>query len=222
MVAGDLLNRGLILNRQSSERGGTFIVTGMLRSGTSLVASILQRAGIFIGSEINDIVFEDEEIGAALAAGNTGTLRRIIAERNANHRVWGFKYPMLCQALDPAQLSLFDRPRVIVTFRDPVAMAVRTSVSEYQDPMRSLHNVIADQTAMLEFVDLLACPNLLLSYEKALAFQQGFIDAISDFCDIPLTAGLRAQLIGLIEPSRQRYLTGARREYSGFIEGVRG
>jgi hypothetical protein len=48
---------------------------------------------------------------------------------------------MLCRALDVGQLTMFDRPRLIVAFRDPVAMAVRTSISEFQDPMRVLHDV---------------------------------------------------------------------------------
>jgi hypothetical protein len=221
-VAGDLANKGYILRRQCAERGRTFIVTGLHRSGTSLVASILQQAGLFIGDDINDIVFEDEVITGVLASGDTATLHRIIGERNANHRSWGFKYPMLCHALGPDQLSQFDHPRLIVTFRDPVAMAVRTALSEYQDPMRSLREVAADQNAMLAFVDQLACPSLLLSYEKALTFPPDFVDTIIRFCDLPHTAESRARLIALVEPNRQRYVAHARRRYEGVIEGVRG
>jgi hypothetical protein len=50
----DLLNKGFIVNRESGEQGRTFIVSGLERSGISLIASFLQQAGIFIGSEIND------------------------------------------------------------------------------------------------------------------------------------------------------------------------
>ena len=65
-VPDDLINKGVIVNRSSAEKGRTFIVTGLYRSGTSLVASILQEAGIFMGRAINDIVFEDEEIAPSL------------------------------------------------------------------------------------------------------------------------------------------------------------
>jgi hypothetical protein len=221
-VAGDLVNKGFIVNQSSLHKGRTFIVTGLQRSGTSLVASILQQVGCFIGSAVNDIVFEDEAIAAALVARDADALRRIIADRNANHPEWGFKFPMLCQALHPDQMSLFDRPRLIVMFRDPVAMAVRTSLSEYQDPMRSLRDVATDQSAMLSFVSQLTCPNLLLSYEKALMFPGDFVDAIIRFCDMPQSGELRARLVALIEPNRQRYIAGARRRYEGVIEGVRG
>ena len=51
MRDNDLTNRGVIINRPAgpSLRGGrTLIVTGLYRSGTSLVATILRHAGIFM------------------------------------------------------------------------------------------------------------------------------------------------------------------------------
>jgi hypothetical protein len=220
-AAGDLINKGFIVNRQSGERGRTFIVTGLHRSGTSLVASILRQAGLFMGSEINDAVFEDEAISRILVVQDLAALRHAIAERNANHAAWGFKFPMLWRALDAGQLTMFDHPRLIVTFRDPVAMAVRTSLSEYRDPMRVLRDVASDQVAMLMFVEQLTCPNLLLSYEKALTFPHDFIDAIMRFCGMP-ESPLHDRLVGLIELNRPRYLASARRRFDGLIEGVRG
>ena len=218
---GDLINKGIIVNHQTSDKGRTFIVTGLQRSGTSLVAAILQTAGLFIGNEINDFVFEDEAIARALNSGDTAALRQIIAERNANHSAWGFEYPALSDALAPSQLALFDQPRLIVTFRDPVAMAVRKSLSEYHDPMQVLRGLIAEQAAMMAFVSQLTCPSLLLSYEKVLGFPEDFVDAILRFCGIPQTDVLQSRLIALIEPNRQRYITGARWRFEGLIEGVR-
>src|SRR4051812_38515818 len=88
-TVGDLINKGFILDQRSEEKGRTCIVTGLYRSGTSLVASVLQRAGLFIGSEINDIVFEDETINRILSAGLIETLPPIIGARNADHATWG-------------------------------------------------------------------------------------------------------------------------------------
>src|SRR5215469_14307644 len=115
MVTGELVNKGFILGQKSGDPGRTFIVTGLFRSGTSLVASILQRAGLFIGEKINDVVYQDEEIYSALEARDAAALARIIARRNVDHRSWGFKYPMLWNAVEPRQLGLFDRPRLIIT-----------------------------------------------------------------------------------------------------------
>jgi hypothetical protein len=218
----DLINKGVVVHRSSAEKGRTFIVTGLYRSGTSLVASILQEAGIFMGSEINDIVFEDEAIAAILTAGDTAALQRLIDERDAGHTRWGFKYPMLCDVLAPGQLSLFRRPRLIVTFRDHLAIAARMSLSEYkEEPIQVLRDLSAGQTAMTNFISELGCPSLLLSYDKALAFPQDFIDSIMRFCDTPPSAELRERLLALVEPNRQRYIAGARQRYEGVIEGVR-
>jgi hypothetical protein len=221
LTGADLLNKGLILNRPSAEPGRTFIVTGLQRSGTSLVADLLRRAGLFIGSQINDAVLEDEEIAGALDTRNLEALQQIIARRNANHAVWGFKFPTLCDALGPGDLALFDRPRVIITFRDPVSIAVRTSLSEYQEPMRALRDVAINQAAMMAFAEALTCPSLLLSYEKALMFPDDAIDAVLRFCAIPRTAELHARLRAVIEPNSQRYIAVARRRHEGLIEGVR-
>jgi hypothetical protein len=222
----DLLNRGFIISRRAAQPAGgggrTFIVTGLHRSGTSLVAAMLQQAGLFIGSEINDIVYEDAEIARVLASRDAKALRQVIGARNANYRSWGFKQPMLCHDLRPEQLALFDDPHVIVTFRDPVAVAVRTMVSEYQEPAQSLRDTMADMNALMAFVGALQCPTLLLSYEKALTFREDFVGAIMQFCDLPQNEALRARLAGVIEPGRPQYVAGARRRYEGIVEGVQG
>ena len=221
----DLLNKGYIVTphtkRRSGKGGRTFIVTGLFRSGTSLAASILQQAGIFIGGEINDIVYEDEEIAGTLTAGDTRALQRLIDERNANYRTWGFKLPMLWRYLEPAQFALFEDPHLIVTFRDAVATAVRTSLSEYQPATDTLREAIHDLNALMAFLADVRFPCLLLSYEKALTQPHDFIDAIMRFCGFPDNAALRERLIEVVEPNRPKYLAGARRRYEGTIEGIR-
>jgi hypothetical protein len=224
MAPDDLLNKGFIVNRpaghQPGRSGRTFIVTGLFRSGTSLVAAVLQQAGLFIGTEVNDIVYQDEEIDRYLKSGDTAALSRIISERDATYRSWGFKLPMLCRDLDPSQFALFNDPHLIVTFRDPVSMSVRTSLSEYQEPMHALREAIDDLNALMAFIDAVRCPSLLLSYEKALIFPHAYVDAIMEFCDIPRSAALRRRLVAVIEPNRPGYLAGARRRYDGLIEGI--
>jgi hypothetical protein len=218
--ASDLVNRGCIVTRVNDTRARTLIVTGVQRSGTSLVASILQRAGLFIGSDINDIVFEDAEIERALRQRDLPDLRRIIGERNAQHQQWGFKYPMLCQSLPADRLRLFDAPRLIVMVRDPVAMAVRRAVSEYREPMQAMRELLAEQAALMDFVAQIDCPALLLSYEKALAFPEHFLAALLNFTGLPVAAGLHRDLLGMIEPNRWRYVAFARSQYDGLIDGV--
>jgi hypothetical protein len=219
-----MVNKGFIVNRPGAGtpgRGGrTFIVTGLHRSGTSLVASVLRQVGIFMGTEINDLVHEDEGIAKILIAQDFAALTRLIRERDATYGTWGFKFPMLSKPLKPANLARFSDPHIIVPFRDPVSIAVRKSLSEYQDSMRALRIAVEEQAAMVAFVERLQCPSLLLSYEKSLVFPGDFIDAILQFCELPRSDALRDRLVGLIEPNRQDYIAQVRRHYGGVIDGV--
>jgi hypothetical protein len=54
--------------------------------------------------------------------------------------------------------------------------------------MRALRSAIADQSALMEFIGQLNCPNLL-------SFSEDFIDLILRFCDIPPSAALRTRLL---------------------------
>jgi len=110
----------------------------LYRAGTSLVASIPRHAGILVDSAINDAVPEDEELADVRGQSDKAALQRIIRARNTDHAVWGFKYPMLWRTLRANQLSLLDRPRLIVRFRDPVSVAVPASLSQFHEPMRAL------------------------------------------------------------------------------------
>ena len=224
--AGDLVNKGFVVLRpqagDAGRAGRTFIVTGLYRSGTTLVASMLRQVGMFMGEEINDIVHEDEAVARIIEEGDRAALLQLVAARNAAYGTWGFKLPMLCRWLAAADMPLFHQPHVIVTFRDPLAISVRTSLSEYQDPMQALHDAGHDMAAMVRFVEALGCPTLLVSYEKALVFPSDMVDAIAGFCDLPHSNALRQQLVGAIRPNRETYLLGARRRYEGRIEGIAG
>ncbi|HUB12798.1 MAG TPA: hypothetical protein VMB34_12650 [Acetobacteraceae bacterium] len=225
--AADLVNRGFLVRNapgggEAARAGRTFIVTGLHRSGTTLVASMLRQVGIFMGSAINDIVHEDEEAARLIECRDRNGLRQLIAGRNAAYGTWGFKLPMLCGLLDAADMGLFHNPHVIVTFRDPLAIALRASLSEYRAPMPALRAAAEDMAAMVEYVGMLACPTLLLSYEKALVFPGDIADAVVGFCGLPRSEALRRHLIGAIEPNRATYLLGSRRRYEGRIEGIAG
>lgn len=222
--ADALVNKGFIMNRPAvagTDRGGrTFIVTGLHRSGTSLVASVLRQVGIFMGADLNDNVHEDEALAKILIARDREGLKRTIKERDANYGTWGFKFPMLSDVLSHQDITLFTNPHIIVPFRDPVSVAVRRTLSDYHDPMPALRSTFDEIAAMVAFVDQLDCPTLLLSYEKALVFPVDFVAAMMRFCDLPQSDALRERLIGLIEPNRKAYIDGVRRNFGGTIEGV--
>ncbi len=218
-----LVNKGIIVNRPAGffpPGPRTFIVTGLHRSGTSLVAAILQQAGVFMGRQISDAVFEDEEMLAALRSGDLGTLQRLIADRNAGHATWGFKVPVAYTHLRPEHLALFNNPHLIVPFRDIASISVRKTLSEYKDSMQALRETVEQLDAMVTFLGNVNVPSLLLSYEKAVTLREDFVDALIGFCGLPDSAGLRARSVELIEPNRRHYIDHARQTFRGLVEGI--
>lgn len=92
-----------------------------------------------MGRQVDDTIFEDEEMGATLMSGDAGTLRRLIDERNATHGTWGFKLPEVHTHLRPEQLTLFDNAEVMP--------ALRTAVSQLDEMLSYIGSLSAPQPA---------------------------------------------------------------------------
>jgi hypothetical protein len=213
----------LVLNQAAGPRKArTLIVTGMARSGTSMVARALVAAGVHMGEIGDEIVYEDVEIGPALEASDTAALARIAAERDARFDVWGFKRPHLFSHAGPDVAASFRDPRFIITFRDPVAIAMRNRISELVTEACSLRDAAVDNRRCIEFALGLACPTMLVSYEKAVLRPDGFIEHLAAFCGLDLGASDRGRMVRSIEASRPAYLGAARRRFEGHVDGLRG
>jgi hypothetical protein len=100
------------------------VISGFHRSGTSLAADVLHRAGLFLGDELlgalpsnpyghfedvdvlrlhNDILADNdltwlvgEPLLPVINEARWGRLRELVEERGARHRLWGFKDPRAC------------------------------------------------------------------------------------------------------------------------------
>ena len=198
----------------------TFIVTGIARSGTSLIASMLKEAGIFIGEFMHEVVNEDAQIIEFLRSHDIGLLKSLVRQRNAKFPRWGFKAPDLHAFLRATDLSLFRNPHLIVIYRDPVAVAMRNVLSEHVAELDALISAANGMHSMAQFVKMAQCPVLLLSYEKALTFPNIAIDSLIEFCDLQLDDNGRNRLFLQVQPNRAEYLAAATRHFAGCIDGV--
>jgi len=198
----------------------TIIVTGIARSGTSMIASMLQEAGLFIGEFLYDVVNEDAQILEFLRSGNKELLKTLIAQRNGQHVQWGFKIPNLHAYLRHDDLSLFRNPHLIVISRDPVAVAMRDSISEHLGELQAMVGASSALHSLAQFVQRVDCPVLLVSYEKALSFPNVIIDSVLKFCGITPEEGIRNRLFVHVQPNRAEYLTAATRRFLGRIDGI--
>ena len=223
-----LQNNGTLIMHQQESRSQeaskqrTIIVSGVARSGTSMIARVLCAGGLFMGDEIDDVVFEDhafarmfEHIGY-----DPAKLDRLVEFRNANHLVWGLKRPHLhVHGVDA--IRHFRNPLVILTVRDPVAIAERNAIAEVTDPALGVSVAMQDLEDMIVFARALTCPTLLISYERALEQPDMCISALFDFCSLDVPPATRQAMRVLIEPGRPDYIINARRVFEGYIDNIR-
>ena len=222
--AASLFNDGLIVLNPPSEQSATrtIVVSGVARSGTSMVAHALAEAGVHMGSNLDSIVFEDTEIADAIIGGDAKALARIVARRNRHHETWGFKRPHLFSHAGAELERSFRNPCFILTYRDPVAIARRNRIAEHFAEKSSLQAAVADLRHCVEFALGLTCPALLVSYEKALQQPACLVERLVSFCGLAATAEVRKRMEASIQASPAGYAQSARRRFEGYVDAVRG
>ena len=223
-----LVNKGIIAKTRiavdglqcNEPSGRTVIVTGIARSGTSLISALLKEAGLFMGEFLHDVVYEDAQVLELLRTRDMDVLKQLINDRNREYPQWGFKIPDLHAYLRHDELALFRNPHLIVIYRDPVAVAVRNALSEYFEEIDTLARAASAMHALAEFIRRVNCPVMLLSYEKALSLPTTMIEAVLEFCGIAMEEEKRAGLSLLAQPNSKRYLAAATASFEGRIDGV--
>jgi hypothetical protein len=221
-----IFNQGVIARpapsrgRKRSPHEKTLLVTGLARSGTSMLAALLQAAGVWLGDHVYEPINEDAEITQILQARDFTRLDELIERQNASTPIWGFKMPDLHLFLQHDELQRFRNPHLIAIFRDPVAVAARNALSEQYDGEQAMIEATSAMYSLAQFVRASRVPYLLLSYEKALVFPRAFIDNIVDFCGVTLDEAQRTELLQHVQPNRSQYVTTSKRAFEGHLEGV--
>ena len=123
----------------------TYIVLGVKRGGTSMLAGTLRILGVYMGN-MNKNVGGHEDVD--ISDQNLEDMIQTVIRRNMEHEVWGFKNPA---AIDYIYylLPFLIKPTFLVIFRDPCATAMSESIKhnnnftqsfwEAMDNIRKLH-----------------------------------------------------------------------------------
>jgi hypothetical protein len=228
-----LVNRGCIVrpgitSPNAAAEGRTYIVSGLARSGTTMVAQALREGGLHLGTHLAELVCEDLELLTILQEdlrgggrhGRRMMLDRAIARRNDERRDWGFKIPNIHGFLRYEDLSRFRNPHLVLIFRDPVAIAVRNGISEFFDLSAALSDTAVAVRSLVAFVESTDCPALLQSYEKALISPEDFVDTLTRFCGLDPEPASRGRMVELVRPNPEAYLHGARRQFAGSVDAL--
>jgi hypothetical protein len=224
----DLVNRALIvLNDPAGGTAGarersesTIVVTGVARGGTSMVAQVLDRLGLFLGDDCDPVVVEDVAILRALQNSDMNQLQDIIADRNRHFSLWGFKVPNLHTFLPVTDTSLFRNPRFVVVFRDPLAIARRNELSMFQGALEALREAGEHLAHLISYVGALTAPAMLISYEKVLQYPEHLVDAVAAFCGLQPNDEQKAAALASITPNGHAYMLATRLECLGQIDNI--
>lgn len=223
MQQSDRPNPGIIARGYDSAEpvgGATLLITGVARSGTTMIASVLRSAGVFLGEYLHEAVHEDSRMLGILQHGDERMLRDLIAERNAEHVTWGFKLPTLHALMRYNWVGYFRQPRLIIIYRDPVAIAVRDSLSEHFEERQSLISATHAMTSLAMFADRANCPTLMLSYEKAIMDPEGMLHTLLGFCGLPWDPETITSLAREVRPNNPIYHEAASLKFPGKLEGI--
>jgi hypothetical protein len=221
-----IFNQGVIASftpthsRKRAPKDKTLLITGLARSGTSMLAALLEAAGVWLGEHVYEPINEDAEITQMLQARDFTRLDALIQRQNAKTPIWGFKMPDLHLYLQHDELRRFRNPHLIAIFRDPVAVAARNAISEQYDPAQAMIEATAAIYALSQFIRAAHVPFLLLSYEKALVLPRAFIDNVLAFCGINLDEAHREGLLQHVQPNRTQYVATSKRSFEGNLEGI--
>jgi hypothetical protein len=196
---------GILLNPPDTlETQRTYVIFGTRRGGTSLVAGIARALGLDLGDVGERKNNEDPRFQNL----PRDVMREAIEARNAEHDVWGWKYPAAGSYLPELSNSLRN-PYFIVVYRDTVAAALSQARRDRRFNRRShrlaLHESAANNAVNTGLVLASDRPSLLISNEQAAADRENLIDDVAAVLgQEPPTGDLRQRILEYTAPGRYK------------------
>jgi hypothetical protein len=180
----------------------TILCTGLGRSGTSAVASLLEYLGLWLGVPASSRNRENKDLIRAFDEGPEAA-KSLIADYDRRFPVWGFKAPGARNELTD-WLPLFRNPLLIVPHRDVIGRLGRQSVSGgRQATFDNLRRAIIHQRRLLEALEPVTVPQLHISFSLLSDAPEEALAIIADFTGLTIPEG---DVRAFMQESRERYL----------------
>ncbi len=158
----------------------TAIVFGINRGGTSMVAGVVRGHGYYFGP---DLAVNNED--ADFSYRSVEEMRASISQRDREHGLWGWKFPMAADYLDNLLTSVRN-PLLIIVNRDIVATSLGLLRWDDRQASAALSEAIGQNQKNLALALRWELPTLLVSYEKAIVAPDIFLQEMSTFLGTPL------------------------------------
>lgn len=163
----------------------TIICTGMGRSGTSAVMSLVEFLGVWTGVRDDSPNRENKDLRRAIGVGPEAA-QDLIATYNERFPIWGFKAPNMRRGLADT-LRLFRNPMLIVPHRDPVGKLGRQMVAEQKEvTLQDIHRLIISHRRLIEELKQVEAPQLHIAFPLLVGSQEEALGAISNFVGLPI------------------------------------
>ena len=184
----------------------TVVVMGVARSGTSMIAKVLETLGLFMGENQTKGSLEDKEISSLLEGFSTEQeFAKLIKERNNSHEVWGWKRPGAFKTLEKFEKHLRN-PLYIFMIRDIAAISIRRSMAVNSDLKKNFFQAQKQYMMLVDFILNTSTPSLIVPNETANINKAYFIDSLINFLGIEVNKETRKLAIETIEPNDNNYL----------------
>lgn len=166
----------IVINPPHDAPTKTVIVLGVQRGGTSMAAGVLRALGLDMGK--TGLNHED----ARFLSRTEKQLAAVIAKRNKEQEVWGFKAPEVSLQLDFLAGEVRS-PYYVCVMRNITAVidSVMQRRGGQADPRALMKRVLKYYTQIGKLVRETKDPLLLVNYERAAANPAEFVQALIDF-----------------------------------------
>ncbi|ORE85148.1 Lipopolysaccharide biosynthesis protein [Oceanococcus atlanticus] len=182
----------------------TLIVLGVSRGGTSMVAGLLSLLGVSMGETLSAGSHEDP----AFHTRDVAALRKLVDQRNAQHDLWGWKYPHTLDYLGKIHGQLRN-PHFVVIYRDAMSVAQAFQRADGTDLKIALKDAQRRYDKLTRFCLDCEDPLMTISYEKAINNPNALLRELARFCGVSMSLELKARCLQFIEPGRYVALQSA-------------
>ena len=183
---------------------GTYVVLGAPRGGTSMLSGALHISGVPMGETLTAATYEDTALIRAISTHNIDHVKTLIKRREQQHLQWGWKQPKDFEYFFREVMPLLACPRLLVVFRDLMAVGNRNRISAGSDLFQSMRATSGAYSAIIAGLAAVQCPIMLLSYEKALLRPAVVVEALLEFTGI--AALDKSAITSFIAPSPTEYV----------------
>ncbi len=181
----------------------TFVVLGCPRGGTSLLAGMLNVAGVHMGA-YRTCQYEDPEFKIPIKHAKTAyeRLQPVIEHKNRRYKYWGWKVPNNIYYIEQIQPLLIN-PYYLFIYRDPYRIARSSAAWDKRDwavEGKRLLQVAINHTAKVRaFQESLQIPHHVFQLEE---IHENPTDCVDEFTRIlaPMRPS-RKKLLRFIDPS---------------------